>query len=213
LFVTPAGYDRQVPNVDWGDVLSRVGPLAIGLGGLLLAGYQARLNARERAASQTGSYRERLYDKQLDGFTDIHNALNGLNGKVINVFTSLLPLHHGREPLPDDVRWGVRGHVQDEWQAFDAAQARWAIVIPRSVGTALAAYSNVLLAVTAPPDAGHYDVALVHHVDPSMPVAEAHAKVVAAMREAVGVEPLTGATLDLISGLGNRDKPPVSGSR
>jgi len=58
----------------------------------------------------------------------------------------------------------------------------------------------VLVAVTAPPgwSSRSYPAELVNHVDPSGPVATAFTKVVRAIREAIGTDPLSEAMLKQI---------------
>jgi hypothetical protein len=106
-------------------------------------------------------------------------------------------LQRDGKPLPEDARFGVRGAVIEQWTAFHAAQARSALVIPKAVDTALAAYNGTFLGLTAPPGAGGYDPALISHEDPAMPLSQAFQAVVRAMRDALGIEPLTDATMDL----------------
>jgi hypothetical protein len=184
--------------IDWGDVITRAGPLVVGVAGVLLAFYQAWLSDHDRVESRKAAFQQRLYDKQLEAYFDLYVKLGQLNNDALNRLTNeLSTTAHGEVPMTPDRRFALRGELLPVWQQFALAQQRWALVVPSRVASAMGHFESTLLAITAPPgkSARQYPQDLVTHVDPSMPLATAYSDAVRAMRAAVGTDPLSDAML------------------
>ncbi len=188
-------------TIDWGAVAA----LVIGVGGLLLAGYQARLSSLERAAERAAAFRKALYDQQVAASLAVAQALNAFMGVALTAYTTeqmaqprLLP----HRPLDDAARERLRSmlapsafvSLQDTWR-------QWWLVLPKSVNDTLAGLSTVFFATTAPAAvAGQYAADLVYSTDPAMPLSKASQAVYNALREGLGVEALSEQTQRAING-------------
>jgi hypothetical protein len=186
--------------VDWGDIAARVGPLLVGLAGIFLAGYQVRLSDHDRADTRKAAFQQRLYDKQLEAFFELYVALEQLDNEALLRLTAELGNTHGKVPMTPERRWALRKELGPTWQQVALARQKWGLVIPSHVAREIGHFESVLVAVTAPPgwSSRSYPAELVNHVDPSGPVATAFTKVVRAIREAIGTDPLSEAMLKQI---------------
>jgi hypothetical protein len=176
------GRSSTTVNVDWGSLVLAV----VAVGGLVLAGYQARLNSQERLTS----HRQVLYEQQILAFNDIMSAL----AKVQQILNLAVFASFPFQPTP----WiWTRESMEAARQAqFGSSNALWLVreardaILPAVVAEGLSQWEA--------------DVRDLFVVDGRCAQARldktirTRARVTEAMRLYLGVEPLSRQTLERI---------------
>ena len=169
-------------NVDWGSIVLAL----VAVGGLLLAGYQARLNSQERLTS----HRQVLYEQQILAFNEIMSAL----AKVQQILNLAVFASFPYEPTP----WiWTRESMEVARQAqFTASDALWLVreardvILPAVVAEGLSQWEadvRDLFVVDGRCAQARLDTCIRTRV-----------RVTEAMRFYLGVEPLSRQTLERI---------------
>jgi hypothetical protein len=180
-----------VIEIEWGAV--------VGIGGLLLAGFTTWLSYRERSKW----YRERLYDRQLDGCLALYGSASDVYSAVLGGMLVVVLAELEKEPPPDDA-WKAATKTRG---AMLKLRRRWDVLLPDSV-TALATgfYDAATRVVGHPsslgPGAAKPDVS----EESRDAMVEAFQGLVRSIRDSIGVDPLSRANLKLI---GSPDPIPV----
>ncbi len=143
---------------------------------------------------RTAKYRERLYERQLDGFAEVLVAFD-------RYYKAALYVVHQQPHLrfTDETRGQLRSDTVESSIDFYQTHTRWSVFLPRGFNDAIAAFTKIFNAVSAPSSvARQYDPALVYTDDPGLVLSEAYQAVVQAARREVGTEALSRETLRVI---------------
>jgi hypothetical protein len=172
---------------------------AIALGGLAVAALSQWIVYRER----TAAYRLRLYDKQLEALQELSVVLTSHYQALLNLLTRELIGKGGAVPLSDEAKMRIRDDTAAAHNKIGDVESKWQVVLPDLVKNAIAHYRTITAAATAfTAVAEGYEkdglAEVVHHNDPSMPVAKAYEAVAQAMRRTVGTDPLSTESLRMM---------------
>jgi hypothetical protein len=166
----------------------------VSTGSLVVAGLSVWLAMKDRGAP----HRQHLYEKQVEAFDEVHVALNTL----VEACQSFIMDKGFRLDGPSRVqlrRELSQGSIADRYQAYLLSRRRWALFLPASVQEALAHFDHVLMGISAPDEwAHHYSHELVHANDPQMTLSDAQTRITAALREGLGVEPLSKEIMQVV---------------
>lgn len=147
------------------------------------------LSYRER----THLYREKLYEKQLEGYSDVVEALTNFYGAAVGYITA-----HGHR-LDDQTRPGLRAETLDLNQSFHAKWQKWSIFLPDEFNDSLSGFIKLFNGISAPVSVSHqYPAEIVNADDPGRLLANAYSETIEACRKFLGTEPLTEETLAMI---------------
>lgn len=164
------------------------------IGGLLVAAFSLWLNYRSRSSS----HRAFFYQKQVEAFVTVLNALYHLH-QACQHFTALQSFHLNSETRMQFRVAQSRGDISQFYREFQLQHQQCTLFLPSYMHTEISAYIKVLSAISAPDEiANQYDYELVNSRDPSMDLSKAYSRVVAAARRGLGVEPLSEEILKLI---------------
>lgn len=170
---------------------------AIGIGGLLVAALSVYLTYRSR----TSSYRERLYETQLEAVSSVHAAFVDYYSIAQDFITS-----QGLR-LNEDGRVLFREFIFENAEPFYKARQKWSLFLPTNVNDSLSADASILNAISAPPSvANQYPSNLVNSHDPGGELSKAYVVVVSEMRKCLGTDPLSAETLRLIGEKSSKGK-------
>jgi hypothetical protein len=141
----------------------------------------------------------RIYDKQLEALQELSVVLTSHYQALLNLLTVEL-IGKGAVPLSDEAKMRIRQETAAAHNKVIEVETRWQVVLPDLVTQAITHYRKVTAAATAFTDiARGYEKeglgAIVHHKDPTTPIAEAYRAVVQTMRRTVGTDPLSLETL------------------
>jgi len=156
--------------------------------------------------SRSSVHREYFYQKQIDAFVALMNALNPLH----NACQDFIALNGFR--LNSDTRLQFRlamsrGGISEFYREFSLQHQKWALFLPSYMQEEISAFIKTLSAVSAPDDiANQYSPNLVNSKDPALELSKAYSGVVSAARRGLGVEPLSQEILKLLG----EAKPPES---
>lgn len=174
------------------------------LGGLGVAALALLLTYRERAAA----YRHRFYERQLESMTEVwatFAAFCKVMGQRLSeeVLASMAgPSPDLNAPLDDAAKGRIRTACDEAWDEWLQIERKNAPMLPTAVEAALEAFRNVAIAVVAPAAlAGTLPSDLVLCPEPETPVSAAYQRVLTAVRDAMGTDPLTAANESLIGHL------------
>jgi hypothetical protein len=161
--------------------LAIIGPLVIGAGGLVLAGYQAHLNSRERVAG----HRHVLYEQQVLACLAITKAMDTF------VVDGMSLINHAAEIGTTNAE---RKRIS---RAFRAVWRPYGPILPYSVYGAVQEANAVFLRT--------------NRLASTKPLGLACGRVVREMRNTLGTEPLTRQTFEYIGvsenvGLADQDE-------
>jgi hypothetical protein len=162
----------------------------ISFSSLVIAGLSVYLAYRAR----TQPYRERIYSKQVEGYSDVIVALTNFYLAALS-FISIQP--NGR--LNDSTRPTLRANTNELNRAFHSKWQHWFLLLPKEVNDSLSAFIQLFNGISAHPDfADQYKKEIVSAQDPGGLLSDAYEKVVNECRKFMGTDRLSKETLDLI---------------
>ncbi len=166
-----------------------LGGFIIGFGGLVVASLSIYLSYKAR----TSPYREMLYSKQLEGYTEVVYTLTDFYIAAQSFIAA-----HGHR-LDDSTRPMLRLQTINKNQVFHYKHQKWAIFLPKEMNDRLSAFVKLFNGVSAPPEAvQQYPKEIVNASDPGGLLGDAFIKVIETVRKGLGTEPLSQETLKLI---------------
>jgi hypothetical protein len=167
-------------------------PLVIGLGGLIVAGLSLILNYLARVTH----FRQAIYGKQMDGYTEVVQALN----EWYQFANGFITMHQFRLD-GDDVRIELRKQSAELNDKASKAKTKWMLLMPSEFNEAVDAFRSVFNAVSALSQfTKGYPPELVNSTDPMMDLANAYLRVVNVSRKYLGTDALTTGVSNMISG-------------
>ena len=164
------------------------------LGGLIIAAFSLWLNYKSRVSS----HRELFYEKQIEAFVAVMNALNPL----YNACQDFIVLNGFR--LNSHTRLEFRlamgnGDISGIRREFYQQHQKWGLFLPAYMEDQISHFIKVLNAISAPDDiANQYPPELVNSRDPGLELSKAYSDVISAARRGLGVEPLSKEILKLM---------------
>ena len=161
--------------MDWGSFI-------IGIGGIVIAGLSVYLSYK----AKIHPYREMLYSKQLEGYTEVIDALNSF-------FSDMYPF--ANKELPDKELLELREKALKSMVAFNSKYQRWSVFFPEKADKAFSDF--VLLSET---------VLLRGHAVDMSELEKAYDEAIQASRDSLGTDPLSQGILDLIRRLSHQRK-------
>ena len=165
------------------------GSFIIGLGGIVVAGLSVYLSYKAR----TSAYREMLYSKQLEGYSEVVDAL----ADFYNAAQSFIAAHGCQ--LNNNTRRTLRLQTMDKNQAFHHKYQKWALYFPKEMRGALFDFIKMFNGISAPPEiAKQYSKEKVYADNPGRLLGDAYTKVIEVARKGLGTEPFSQETLGLI---------------
>jgi hypothetical protein len=137
-------------------------------------------------------YRQKLYEKQMEGAVLVLEAAKALHDAA--------QVHIMRQPKlcleTDEARQQLRAVTAQPIQEFSKQRDKWFIYMPETFNDSLSHFSHILNAVSAfHPFAKQYPPELVNSKDPGLAVNEAYVGIIRAARKCIGTDPLSGAVL------------------
>lgn len=182
-----ARFSELENQVEWLAALVSVGSLGV-------AGLSVWLAMRNRGAA----HRQHLYEKQVDAFDEVHIALNAL----AQACQGFIGDRGFRLDSVSRVELRVelsQGSMADAYHNFGRVCRRWALFLPASAQAAIADFNKVLMGISAPDEVAHqYPQSVVHSDDPQMILSDAQGRVTAALRDSLGVDPLSDEIMQLV---------------
>ncbi|HEV2862051.1 MAG TPA: hypothetical protein VGX48_13665 [Pyrinomonadaceae bacterium] len=170
------------------------------MGGLMVAALSLWLNYKSRSSV----HREYFYQKQIDAFVAIMNALNPLH----NACQDFIVLNGFRLNSETRLKFRLaisRGELSAFYREFSLQHQTWALFLPSYMQEQISGFIKTLSAISAPDDvANQYPPNLVNSKDPGLELSKAYSGVVSAARRGLGVEPLSQEILKLLG----EAKPP-----
>lgn len=143
--------------------------------------------------SRISPYREMLYSKQVEGYSEIINLLNDLYYNS-QVFIGL----HGPK-LNDGTRLKLREKTEDQSIAFHYVYQKWAIFLPEELYKKIHDFFVLYSGISAPKEAASkYKKEIVYAKDPAKLLGNKYFKVFNTFRKFLGTEPLSQEALKLI---------------
>jgi hypothetical protein len=171
----------------------------VGIGGLLVAALSLWLSYKDRRSV----HRELLYQKQVEAYTAVINALNPLYDACIYFIMTKA----SRLRLDNETRPQLRSETTQLGRQFHIEHQKWALFLPTVVHDEISGFFKVLNAISAPEDVvSHYPRELVYSEDPHKELAKAYGRVIAAARSGLGIEPLSEDILKLVGGVNNSER-------
>ncbi|HEX9871741.1 MAG TPA: hypothetical protein VGC99_24705 [Candidatus Tectomicrobia bacterium] len=166
------------------------GSLVIGLGGLIVGGLSTYLSYKSR----TSPYQEKIYSKQLEGYTEVVAALTEFYNAAQN-FIIIQP----NVRLDDATRPKLRMETKGYNAAFGRVWQKWAIFFPKEINDSFSDFIKVFNGISAHPDiVRQYPKEVVYASDPGGLLGDAYSRVIAVIRKRLGTDPLSQETLKLI---------------
>jgi hypothetical protein len=160
----------------------------ISLGGLIVAALSLFFTYKSR----TALYRDKLYTKQIDGYTEIMKVLSELFADTLVYVT----VHH---PLNDEQRAALRTQTVGKYNLLMQTNQKWSIFLPKEFEEQVGNFIKVFLGISAFGDyVSGYPSEITGSSDPGKLLAGAYQKVIAAARKGIGTEPLSQETLKLL---------------
>lgn len=168
--------------MDWSSLVSGVGGFLLGALSLWFA-YKTR-----------GSFhREFLYQKQVEAYAAVTNALDTLYDACLDFITV-----HGLK-LDNQTRPKLRKATVEVRMKFHKEHRKWALFLPSFMHDEIASFIKVLNAISAPMEVvSQYPKELVYSKDPQMDLSRAYSRVVAAARRGLGTESLSKEILRVV---------------
>jgi hypothetical protein len=167
------------------------GSTLVGLGGLFVAAWSLYLSYKSRASA----YRELLYRKQFDGYTELVERLTSVYGAA----AQFLADHEWR--LDDTTRPQFAAQIDPQVRALYLKAYGYAVFMPKRVTDEVFRFLNVLLALSASKEAAaRYPKEIVYADNHGDVLQQAFEKVIEAARAGLGTEPLSQETLKMIGG-------------
>lgn len=172
------------------------------LGGLFVAALSLWLSYKSRSAP----HRELFYQKQVDAYVAVINALNPFH----NACQDFIVLNGFRLNNESRIKFRLaisRGEISAFYRDFHLQHQKCALFLPSYMHEQISAFTKVLSAISVPDEfANQYPPDLVYSKDPGMELAKAYSNVVSAARRGLGVEPLSKEILTLIGEGSIKDK-------
>lgn len=149
--------------------------------------------------SRTSPYRESLYEIQIEAYQEVGTCLMALGGKL----SFFLADHPGA--LDDRQKEELVSACGEEYAGFYAAFSKHFVFLPLEVTRPIGALQKTFLAVTAPGATGErVDSKAARSNTPKLLLHDAGMKVISAMRDSLGVGPLSAETMKQFGSLRQR---------
>ena len=166
----------------------------VSCGGLLVAAFSVWLSYKNRGAT----HRDKLYERQMDGYVVVLKALNELYGGC-----QRFVVENGfRLDDAGRVKFRLamsRGELAPAYRKLAQVHQDWILFLPPELGEAITKFNRVLMALSAEPQVSkQYPDGLVYSSDPGWDISVAYQEVVRAARRAIGVEPLSAEILRVV---------------
>lgn len=164
--------------------------LIVGLGGLILAGLTQVLNYKARVSH----FRQVIYGKQLEGYTEVVQAVNEWYQFVSHFIT----MNHF-QLVGDPVRIELRKQAGELNHKVAMAETKWMLVLPTEFNQAVHSFRHIFNAVSAPSRfTKGYPAELVNSADPTMDLSNAYLKIVNIARKYLGTDMLAAHIPDTL---------------
>jgi len=176
-------------------LLTAVGSIVTGVGGLFVAGFTIRQSFKNRVAT----HREFIYQKQAEALVSICTALN----RYYQQCQSFIFIN-GMNGMTDEVRITFRqatsrGEISEAYWAFQDERTRSSIFLPRTFLERISNFEKVLAAISAFDSVRpQYPKDWVENDDPGGLLGDAYTEVMNAARHILGTDRLTDHNLSLI---------------
>ncbi len=169
-------------------------PFIIGFGGLVIAGLSLYLRHKER----TSLYREKIYTKQLDAYSEVFSTLS----ELYQITQSYIISMGGK--LNDETRPQLRVYTEKEFDTFKRKGQKWSIFLPSGVNNKIYKFVKLYHAISAPKEVvQQYPERIVNSEDPGMILSDAYSEIVLVFRKGVGTEPLSQEAFNLMGFIEN----------
>jgi len=144
--------------------------------------------------ARTLPYRQMIYSKQLEGFSEVIDTLSDFY-----VTAAIFIGDHGNK-LNDETRVELRNKTKNEATAFNKSCQKWMVYLPIKLEESLCDYFELFIGISAPTNvASKYPKDHVYAEDPRGLLYEAYLKIINTARIFIGTELLSRETLDLIT--------------
>jgi hypothetical protein len=169
---------------------SEITSLILGLGALVVAGLTQVLAYKARVSH----FRQTIYGKQVDGFTEVVQAIH----QWYHLATSYLTINGFTLPN-NESRLQFRNVTRELAVAADAAHSKWTLILPNEFNEAIKKYWLVYNAVSVNFQVAHiYPDNLVLSTDPGMDISNAYTEIVKVARKFLGTDELAAGVMKVV---------------
>ncbi len=172
--------------MDWQSIINNVAiPINI-----LFIGINVYLTYKAR----TLPYRQMIYSKQLEGFSEVIVALTDFYDA-----TQYYIVTYGFK-LNDKTRVELREKTMRKGVNFSKKHMKWAIFLPKELRDRLSDYTRLFNGISAPPSvASQYSENIVYADDPGGLLGEEYKKVFDTVIKYLGTEYISKETLEMLN--------------